>query len=264
MSTTDNLTKYGKSFQSKVLSALLTDQKFLDSLSDIISPNYFESDADKWVAEEIIKYHNQYRKSPTLDYFKVQTDKISTEILKVAVVEQLRHIYTGVGNVDLDYIKDEFRSFCINQNLKSVILKSVDELKAGNYDKIKDMVDNAMKVGVEIDLGHDYIEDFDERSKDEDRAVIPTNWDVIDDLMDGGLGPGELGVVVAPSGVGKCVGGDTKIDIQYEEIGFELTNGHVVWFKPWDKIKLNELSTITAYDASKIIELTTFGGGKNI
>ena len=200
---TDNLTKYGQSFQTKVLSALLTDGKFLDSLSDIISADYFESDTNKWIAQEIINYHNDYGRCATLDYFKAQTDKIKDGTLKFGVIEKLRSVYSQVGVVDMDFIKDEFRSFCINQNLKSVILKSVDLLEAGNYDRIKVLVDNAMNVGVELDLGHDYLQDFDERAKDEDRAVVPTKWDVINDLMDGGLGPGELGVVVAPSGVGK-------------------------------------------------------------
>jgi len=49
----------------------------------------------------------------------------------------------------------------------------------------------------------DYIEDYDERMQDLKRTTVPTKWQPINDLMDGGLGPGELGVVVAPSGVGK-------------------------------------------------------------
>ena len=39
--------------------------------------------------------------------------------------------------------------------------------------------------------------------EDVKRDTVPTDWSPINDLMDGGLGPGELGVVVAPSGVGK-------------------------------------------------------------
>ena len=199
----DNLQKYGSSFQSKTVSALLTDLKFLDSLTDIISPEFFESDANKWIVEEIIEYHTEYKKVATIDYFKVKTEQLDNKLLQSTVIDQLRHVYTSVGNVDLEYIKDEFKSFCINQNLKTVILKSVDLLKAGSYDRIKELVDAAMKVGVSLDLGHDYLEDWDERAKDEDRDIVPTAWEVINDLMDGGLGAGELGVVVAPSGVGK-------------------------------------------------------------
>ena len=199
----DTLSKYGQSFQSKVVSALLTDGKFLDTIGEITTPKFFENDANKWIISEILEYHEVYRKPPTLDVFKSQLSKVDNDILKKTVVDQLKHVYTQVGNVDLDYIKDEFRSFCINQNLKNVILKSVDLLQAGSYDRIKDLVDAAMKVGHETNLGMDYIEDFDARTEDLQRSTVPTKWDPINDLMDGGLGPGELGVVVAPSGVGK-------------------------------------------------------------
>ena len=199
----DTLSKYGQSFQSKVVSALLTDNKFIDTIGEITTPKFFENDANKWIVSEILNYHKEYRKPPTLDVFKSQLSKVDNEILKKTVVDQLKHIYTQVGNVDLDYIKNEFTNFCINQNLKGVILQSVDLLKAGSYDRIKDLVDKAMKVGVENNLGMDYIEDYDDRMQDLKRSTVPTKWEPINDLMDGGLGPGDLGVVVAPSGVGK-------------------------------------------------------------
>ena len=203
MQEIDNLAKYGQSFQSKVVSALLSDEKFLDTISEIVTPKFFESDANKWIVSEILSYHTEYRKAPSLDVFKVRISKLENKGLETTIVDQLRHIYTQVCNTDSDYIKNEFSSFCKNQNLKQVILQSVDLLKAGNFDKIKDLVDKAMKVGVENDLGHDYILDYEDRATDVKRDTVPTDWKPITDLMDGGLGPGELGVVVAPSGVGK-------------------------------------------------------------
>lgn len=233
MDTADNLSKYGQSFQSKVISALLTDSKFLDQLDGIISPKFFESEPNKWIVEEIIDYHSNYKKNATLDLFKVKVSQLKNESLKASVVDQLRHVYTQIGNIDLDYIKDEFTSFCINQNLKGVILKSVDLLEAGSYDKIKTLVDDAMKVGITIDLGHDYFEQFEERFLDEDRSVIPTGWSPIDDLMNGGLGGGELAVVVAPSGVGKtwlltCIGANAvKLGKNVVHYSMELSEHYV-------------------------------------
>ena len=203
MQNIDTLSKYGQSFQTKVLSSLITDVRLLDTLSEIIHPKFFEAEANKWIAEEIVSYYDEFKKSPTLDVFKSEVSKLEDRGFQKSVVEQLKSVFTKVGDSDLDYVKKEFSSFCINQNLKQAIVSSVDLLKAGNYDRIKDLVDKAMKVGVDSDMGHDYLLDFEERTNEVDRSTVPTGWDCINELMDGGLGPGELGVAVAPSGVGK-------------------------------------------------------------
>ena len=80
---------------------------------------------------------------------------------------------------------------------------AVDLLKNGQYEQIIDTMMKASKVGVESDLGLDFIEDFETILENVKRDSCPTGWSVIDELMDGGLGPGELGVVMAPSGIGK-------------------------------------------------------------
>jgi replicative DNA helicase len=201
--TQDTLSKYGQSFQAKVISALLTDKTLLDTLNEIIHKKFFESEANKWIVTEIKDYYDEYKTAPTLDVFKVKVSNIENGSLAKSVVEQLKVVYTQVGKEDLQYVKDEFSSFCRNQNLKEVIVQSVDLLKAGNYDRIKELVDKAMKVGVESELGHEYIEDYIKRIEEINRETIPTNWECVNELMDGGLGPGELGVIVAPSGVGK-------------------------------------------------------------
>ena len=199
----DTLEKYGQGFQTKVIRALLTDVKLVDSLYEIINKRFFESESNKWIVETILDYYNEYKNVPSIDVFKSELSKVDNVAIQKQIVEQLKFAYTEVGDSDLQYVKNEFSNFCINQNLKNAIVQSVDLLKAGNYDRIKDLVDKAMKVGVETDLGTDYILDYEERTKDEHRTTVPTDWEAINDLMDGGLGPGELGVVVAPSGVGK-------------------------------------------------------------
>ncbi len=203
MQSEDTLSKYGQSFQTKVISALITDERMMDTLSDVIHKKFFESEANKWIVDEIVSHHKDYNKVPSLDVFKVQVSKLDNQSLQKTIVSQLKEVYSQIGNTDLEYIKNEFTAFCINQNLKNVIVQSIDLLKSGNYDKIKELVDKAMKVGVDADLGMDYLTDFEERYDESARDTVATDWECINELMHGGLGPGELGVVVAPSGVGK-------------------------------------------------------------
>jgi replicative DNA helicase len=138
-----------------------------------------------------------------MEVFKIKVGAIEDKGLKLTVVEQLKNVYLQVGCEDMPYVKKEYLTFCKNQKVKEALFKSVDLLKNGQYEQIIDTMMKASKVGVESDLGLDFIEDFESILENVKRDSCPTGWSVIDELMDGGLGPGELGVVMAPSGIGK-------------------------------------------------------------
>jgi len=203
MEVVDTLTKYGQSYQSKVVASLISDVKFLEQVTEITKPAFFESQANQWIIGEVQNYFNEFRAVPTMEVFKIKVGDIEDKVLKQTVVEQLKSVYLQFGSEDLPYVKKEYLTFAKNQKVKDALLKSVDLLKAGNYDKIIDTMMAASKVGVENDLGLDYIDNFELIMEDVKRNSVSTGWEVIDELMDGGLGPGELGVVMAPSGIGK-------------------------------------------------------------
>ena len=199
----DNLSKYGQSYQTKVVTNLVTDRPFLEQVSDILETKYFESDTNKWIIDLTRKYFSKYKTTPTTDFFKTEIQKITDKALQQNVLSQLKAVYGQQSGGDSEWVKNEFVTFCKNQNFKNVILTSVDLLQTGQFDKIEKLVRDAVKVGQANDLGLDYKEDIEVRFEEVNRRTVKTNWDVIDDLTDGGLGPGELGVIVAPSGVGK-------------------------------------------------------------
>lgn len=202
----DRLSSFGYTFQIKVISALLTDKVFLQQISDILDPKYFESDANQWLINEIIEYSKEYKFSPTLEVLKVRIQSIDIEILKTEVVNNLKEAWKHIESNDLAFIKEQVVDFCKNQEIKKAILASVDLLKNGKYEDIKAKIDHAMKAGADKDIGHEYNDSIADRYTDAVRHVRPTPWDVINELTDGGLGKGELGVFVAPAGIGKSWG----------------------------------------------------------
>jgi len=199
----DNLHKYGLDFQVKIIASILTDKTFLERVVDIIEIDAFENEAHRWIVKEIIQYHAEYKDLPTMQVFKVRVDTIENADFKATVTDHLKSVYLKISEKDLQFVREQFLEFCKNQKLKNAIIESVDHLKTGEYDKIKGLVDKAMKAGMERNLGHNYHKDVATRMSEMCRNTIPTGWDVIDSLMDGGLGPGELGIVVAPAGIGK-------------------------------------------------------------
>ena len=199
----ENFIQFGPTFQSKIISSLLSDNKFIQTISDILEPAYFDSDANKWLSTKISKYFMEFRKAPTLEVLKVKINQMDDEILKVSVVENLKEAWRNIESTDLEFVKQETLGFCKNQVLKGAIVDAVDLLEQKKYDEIKTIIDAAMKAGSERDLGHDYIISLEDRLTDSVRATLTTPWDSVNSVMDGGLGGGELGVLVAPAGIGK-------------------------------------------------------------
>ena len=200
---TDKLSEYGYGFQVKVLAAMFTDRAFLQQITDIIQADYFESDANSWLLEIILTHFREYKTPPSKDVLKVKITEIDNDILKAAILEQLKEVFRYMESDDLSFVKDEILKFCKNQEIKRAIMDSVNLLKMGNYDEIKTKIDGAMKAGADTNIGLDYKANISARYAESSRHTITTGWDVVDDLMDGGLAPGELGVVMAPAGIGK-------------------------------------------------------------
>ncbi len=72
----ENFNQFGPTFQSKVISSLLSDNKFIQTINDILEPEYFDSDANKWLTKEIAKYFMEFRKS---SYIRSSKDKDNSD-----------------------------------------------------------------------------------------------------------------------------------------------------------------------------------------
>ena len=201
---TDKLQDFGHTFQIKSIASLMKNQTFLEQIHDILDEKHYDSDSLKWIVKECKKYYDEYRKCITLDVFKVKTSEVENDILKTSIVENLKEVFRHLESPDLDFIEDKALDFFKNQTLKNAIIQSVDIMESkGDFEQIKRLVDDALNAGTERNIGHEYIEHIEDRYSETARTTVPTGWDVIDDLTQGGLGGGELGVIVAPAGVGK-------------------------------------------------------------
>ena len=233
----DKFTQYGKTFQLKIIAALLKDKLFLQQIYDILIPEYFDSEANTWIVNVIMKYFPEYKTVPTLEVFKVKALELTNEPLKMSIVESLKDILRYVEAEDLEFVKYECINFCKNQCIKTAIIESVELLQSGEYDNIKKKIDNAMKAGANQDIGMDYLKDIKQRYEESARKTIATPWTAFNELVDGGIGKGELIIFVAGPGAGKCIGPNTSIDIQYEEVGIEMINSQgmpfIFWIDPF-------------------------------
>ncbi len=200
--TLNSINQYGHDFQIKVISSLLTHKEFLTNIHDIISTDYFENQAQKWVIQEVLRYYDKYHTTPSLDILKVELQKVDNDVLQLSIKEQLKLAFVS-SDEDLAYVQEEFTNFCRNQQLKKALMSSVDLLKAGDFEAIRHIVDSALKAGQDKNLGHEYIKDIEERYRENSRKTLPTPWKKINDILQGGLGNGDFGLIFGSPGGGK-------------------------------------------------------------
>tara|TARA_R110002074_G_scaffold7345_1_gene31603 strand:- start:332 stop:1705 length:1374 start_codon:yes stop_codon:yes gene_type:complete len=248
--TLNSINQYGHEFQIKVLSSLLTHKEFLVNIHDIISDEYFENPAQKWAIKEILKYYDKYHTTPSLDILKVELLKVDNEVLQLSIKEQLKLAYV-TSDEDLEYVQEEFTNFCKNQQLKKALMSSVDLLKGGDFDGIRYLIDNALKAGQDKNLGHEYIKDIEERYRENSRETIPTPWPKIDQLLQGGLGNGDFGLIFGNPGGGKswslvAIGGHA-VRLGYNVLHYTLELGEEYVGKRYDafftKIPVNKVDS---------------------
>ena len=87
--TNENFNQFGPSFQAKIISSLLSDNKFIQTINDILEPEYFDSDANKWLVGTIIVYFLEYKTAPTLEAIKIKIDDEDNDVLKTSVITKL-------------------------------------------------------------------------------------------------------------------------------------------------------------------------------
>lgn len=200
--TADKLNDFGYPFQVKVLYSLLNDKPFIQKIYDVITVDYFESIAHKWIVNMALSYYAKYHIHPTLEVIKIEVKKEQNEVLRVSIKEELKQIYTTAHD-EVEYVKEEFYNFCKNQRLREALLTSVDLLKAGEYESIRKTIDMALKAGNDKNIGHEYEKEIESRFREEEDKKVPFPWKIFNDITDGGLSGGNLMLLFAPPGIGK-------------------------------------------------------------
>lgn len=200
---------YGKSFQEKVIQAMLSDPKWAEQMSEVVDVDYFDLKYLSFLAERYFAYAKKYKIFPSLQLLvTIVRDDLKAGndlVLRDQIIDYLQRMRMNPDVGDLEYVKDKSLDFCRRQALKGALETAVDQIAGGKYEEIVDTIKKAVSVGTAPVLGHDFFEDYEARFTKLVRQAVPTGIDEFDakHVLNGGLGKGELGVVVANTGVGK-------------------------------------------------------------
>ena len=203
----ENFSRYGKSFQEGLCQLILDDRPFADQIGEVLNYNFLELSYLQAFVRKVYEYRENYGVHPS---YKIMTTVLRTELDEEseAIQTQVRNYFSRIYNTDVEgkeYIKSASLDFCRKQKLKEAMLESVKLLHNSSFDQISKVINDALLLGADNNFGYDYVKDFEKRFVFRARNPVTTGWDKIDDICEGGLGRGELGVVIAPTGAGKSM-----------------------------------------------------------
>lgn len=204
-----SFSKFGKAFQEDMCHLVLCDRPYADQIAEVLNPDFLELKYLRVFIEKVFDYRERYGVHPTCKILQT-VFRADIENENDVVKKQVRDYFARICNTEVEvegaeYIKETSLDFCKKQKLKEAMLRSVDLLKNSSFDEISEIINEALRLGATSDFGYDYKTDFEARFVKKARNPISTGWENIDEICKDGLGKGELGVVIAPTGAGKSM-----------------------------------------------------------
>ena len=196
----------GPDFQLKLVKCFFEDQKYFTSIQEIVDQNMFSNEHLRRIVG-FMKDRYNFTETVTT-YFEMETI-IRSKVSDAIALEQLLAHIEKIKEMDLvgmDIVEEESEKFFKQQNLTKAINKAQDIIKNGdfsNYYTIEDIVKKALETNSKQDFGFRLFDNIESDLKEDYRTAIPTGADKLDKALYGGLAKGELGVIVAPPGIGK-------------------------------------------------------------
>ena len=176
-----------------------------------LKPDYFSDGSEQAIFNEISSFINRYNECPTIDALTIQ---ISNSSIPEHIYEDIESKVTELHTYEqsnLDWLMDQTEKFCKDKSVYNAILRSIQIIdgkdKTMSEDGIPGILQEALAVCFDTNIGHSYLDDIDSRwdfyHRDESR--IPFDIDLLNKITGGGLPNKVLAILLAGTGVGKSL-----------------------------------------------------------
>ena len=197
--------------EQTILRHILTDDQFMRKVLPFIKPEYFEG-IYRTLFKEAGKYVAKYNGLPTAESFKIeldQTDRLTNDQYSMAI-DILPHLFSD-EKVNETWLLDTTEKWCQDRAVYNAIMESISIIDGKHESLTKnalpDILQKALGVAFDTNIGHDYIENVEQRYEfyHTEESRIPFDLEYFNKITKGGLQNKTLNIALAGTGVGKSL-----------------------------------------------------------
>ena len=196
--------------EKTILSNLIHNEEYCRKVVPFLKNEYFTDQYERVVAEELIKFFNEYNKPASLEILAIQIGKRKLHKDQIDGIEKYINDLTYKTDNE-EWLLKNTEGFCKKQAVYNAIIDSFEIIEGKNKqfteDAIPTMLSDALSVSFDKSVGHDYLEDFADRYDFYHRLEEKLAFDLelFNKITKGGLSKKTLNVILAGTGVGKSL-----------------------------------------------------------
>ena len=198
--------------ESTIISNLLNNEEYARKVIVFLKDEYFMDATEKVVFSEIQKFWIKYNNVPSKEALQIAIEE--KDDISSTIYEESQALIKGLGETDSnkEWLLDETEKFCKDKAVYNAIMESIEIIDGKHKKKkdgaIPDLLSDALSVSFDTHIGHDFLEDSDERYEfyhtREER--IPFDIEYLNKITQGGVTRKSLNILMAGTGVGKTIG----------------------------------------------------------
>ena len=197
--------------ETTILRNLIFDEEYSRKVIPFIEPDYFQQRSEKVIFEEIAQFIVKYGNAITTEALCIELDN-RTDLTETEIKET-RELTGGFNNslVDAQWLLDTTEKWCRDRAIYLALMESINIADGGNEKKDRDAIPSilseALAVSFDNHIGHDYLQDYEERYESYHRKEdkIPFDLEYLNKITKGGLPNKTLNIALAGTGVGKSL-----------------------------------------------------------
>jgi len=197
--------------ETTILRNLIFNEEYSRKVIPFIQPEYFEKRSEKIIFEQITEFIVKYGSAITIEALNIETENRTD--LNENEVKEIRDINDSLNDsvVENQWLMDTTEKWCRDRAIYLALMESIaladgqDEKKG--RDAIPSILSEALAVSFDNHIGHDYLQDYEERYESYHRKedLIPFDLEFFNKITKGGLPNKTLNIALAGTGVGKSL-----------------------------------------------------------